>query len=159
VKKKLRIIVVDLPSQIPVAYIGIDFFAHATEDVEKVMEAVKQILPKNRAEEIDFKKSNLKGHHGNPIVLFEAKIEGKELIKAVVESVFSRLSILDKETLRREIEMHVEKGSLYIRLDKQAAFQGIVKFCTVDPIRLRIRFRKGKIEEIVKICEEMGIFA
>jgi len=150
--------VVDLP-QIPVAYIDIEFFAHATEDLEKVMEAVKHILPANRVEEIDFKKNSLKGHHGNPIVFFETKIERKELVKAVIHSVFSRLSELDKEALRKEIKMHVEKGSLYFRLDKQAAFQGVVKLCTVDPIHLRIRFRKGKIEEIVKICEELGILA
>ena len=149
---------VDLP-QIPIAYIDIKFFAHATEDLEKVMEAVRNILPANRLEEIDFKKNSLKGHHGNPIVFFEAKIERKDLVKAVIDSVFSRLSMLDKEILRKEIEMHVEKGSLYLRLDKQAAFQEVVKLGVVDPIRLRIRFRKGKIEEIIRICEELGIFA
>lgn len=148
---------VDLP-QIPVAYIDIEFFAHATEDLTKVMEAIKYILPANRMEEIDFKKDSLKGHHGNPIVFFKAKIEGKELVKAVIGSIFSRLSELDKEALRREFEMHVKKGSLYLRLDKQSAFQGAVKLGAADPIRLRIRFRKGKIEEIIKICEDMGIF-
>jgi RNA binding exosome subunit len=150
--------VINLP-QIPVACIDIKFFAHATEDLEKVMEAVRHILPVNRVEEIEFKKDSLKGHHGNPIVFFETKVEGKELVKAVIDSVFSRLSELDKEVLRREIAMYVEKGSLYLRLDKQAAFQGVVKLGTADPIRLRIRFRKGKIEEIVKICEELGIFS
>jgi hypothetical protein len=150
--------VINLP-QIPVACIDIKFFAHATEDLEKVMEAVRHILPANRVEEIKFKKDSLKGHHGNPIVFFETKVEGKELVKAVIDSIFSRLSELDKEVLRREIAMYVEKGSLYLRLDKQAAFQGVVKLGTADPIRLRIRFRKGKIEEIVKICEELGIFS
>jgi hypothetical protein len=150
--------VINLP-QIPVVCIDIKFFAHATEDLEKVMEAVRHILPANRVEEIEFKKDSLKGHHGNPIVFFETKVEGKELVKAVIDSVFSRLSELDKEVLRREIAMYVEKGSLYLRLDKQDAFQGVVKLGTADPIRLRIRFRKGKIEEIVKICEELGIFS
>ena len=143
--------------QIPVAYIDIEFFAHATEDLEKVMEAVKHILPANRLEEIDFKKNSLRGHHGNPIVFFETKIDGKELVKAVIDSIFSHLSMLDKDVLRREIEMHVEKGSFYLRLDKQAAFQRIVTLGIADPIRLRIRFRKGKIEEIIKICEELGV--
>jgi hypothetical protein len=149
--------VVDLP-QLPVAYIDIEFFAHATEDLEKVLEAVKNILPADRVEEIDLKKNSLRGHHGNPIVFFETKIGGKDLVKAVIDSVFSRLSVLDKEMLRREIEMHVEKGSFYLRLDKQSAFQGVVKLGVADPIRLRLRFRQGKIEEIVKICEELGIF-
>jgi hypothetical protein len=157
VQRQFRIIVIELP-QVPVAYIDIKFFAHATEDLEKVMEAVKHILPANRLEEIDFKKSSLKGHYGNPIVFFEAKIRGKELAKAVIDSVFSRLSVMDKEVLRKEVEMHVEKGSFYVRLDKQAAFQGVIKLCTADPIHLRIRFRHGKIEEMVKICEELGIF-
>jgi RNA binding exosome subunit len=150
--------VVTLP-QIPVAYIDIEFFAHATEDLEKVMKAVRNILPANRVGEIEFEKNNLKGHHGNPIVFFEAKIEGKELVKAVVDSVFLRLNTVDKDVLRREISMYVEKGRFYLRLDKQAAFQGVVKLGAADPIHLRIRFRKGKIEEIVKICEELGIFA
>lgn len=157
-QKRPRIIVIDLP-QTPVAYIDVEFFAHATEDVEKVMEAVKHVLPANRMEEINLKKNSLKGHHGNPIVFFETKIERKDLVKAVIDSIFSRLSMLDKEILRKEIEMHVEKGSLYLRLDKQAAFQGVVKLGVADPIRLRIRFRKGKIEEIIRICEELGIFA
>ena len=157
-QKKRRIIVINLP-KIPVAYIDIKFFAHATEDLEKVREAVKHILPTNRVEEIEFRKNSLRGHHGNPIVFFQTKIERKELVKAVIENISRSLSELDKEVLRREIAMHVEKGSLYLRLDKQAAFQGVVKLGTTDPIHLRIRFRKGKIEEISKICEELGILA
>jgi RNA binding exosome subunit len=150
--------VVYLP-QNPVAYIEIRFFAHATEDLGKVLEAAKNVFPTNRLEEIDFEKSSLRGHHGNPIVFFEAKIEGKETVKDVISSVFSRLSTLDKEALRREIQMHLEKGSLFLRLDKQAAFQRVVKLTTSDPIHLRIRFRKGKAEDVVKICEELGMFA
>lgn len=145
--------------QLPIAYINIEFFAHATENLEKAMEAVKNTLPSDRLGEVDFKRDNLRGHYSNPIVFFATKIEEKDLIKAVVGSVFSRLSSLDKEALRSEIEKHVEKGSLYLRLDKQAAFQGIVKLGNVDPIRLRIRFRKAKIEDIIKICNELGIFS
>ncbi len=143
--------------QIPVAYIDIRFFAHATEDVDKVMEAAQHVLPSDHMEDIVFNKSNLRGHYGNPITLFEAKIKNKETIRALVENLSSHLSELDKETLSREIHLHVEKGSLYVRLDKQAALQGKLKLCTSDPIRLRIRFRKRKIEDIVKTCQELGM--
>jgi len=141
----------------PIAYVDIRFFAHATEDMDKVVEAVHQVLPSDRIEGIVFDKSNLQGHYGNPITLFEAKIKDKETIRALVENLSSHLSELDKETLSREINLHVEKGSLYIRLDKQAAFQGKLKLCTSDPIHIRIRFRKTKIEDIVKICQEIGM--
>ena len=144
-------------SQIPIAYIDIRFFAHATEDVDKVVEAVQHALPSDHMEDIAFKKSNLRGHYGNPITLFEAKIKNKETIKALVDNLSSHLSELDKETLNREIHLHVEKGSLYVRLDKQAALQGKLKLCTSDPIRIRIRFRKRKIEDIVKTCQELGM--
>jgi len=144
-------------SQIPIAYIDIRFFAHATEDVDKVVEAVQHALPSDHMEDIAFNKSNLRGHYGNPITLFEAKIKNKETIRALVDNLSSHLSELDKETLSREIHLHVEKGSLYVRLDKQAALQGKLKLCTSDPIRIRIRFRKRKIEDIVKTCQELGM--
>jgi len=51
----------------------------------------------------------------------------------------------------------VEKGSLYIRLDKQAALQGKIKLVTSDPIHMRIRFRKSKIEDVIQICREIGM--
>jgi len=143
--------------QIPIAYIDIRFFAHATEDLDKVVEAVQHVLPSDHMEDVAFKKSNLRGHYGNPITFFEAKIKNKETIKALVENLSSHLSELDKETVSREIRLHVEKGSLYVRLDKQAALQGKLKLCTSDPIRIRIRFRKRKIEDIVKTCQELGL--
>ena len=143
--------------QISVAYVDIRFFAHATEDADKVIEAVQNVLPSGHTEDIVFNKRNLRGHYGNPITFFEAKIKNKEAIRALVENLSSRLSVLDKETLHREIHLHLEKGSLYVRLDKQAALQGKLKLCTSDPIRLRIRFRKTKIEDIVEICRELGM--
>ena len=144
-------------SQLPLAYIDIRFFAHATEDVNKAVEAVHHVLPSNHVEAIVFNKSNLQGHYGNPITFFEAKIKNKEIIRALVENLSSHLSELDKETLSKEINLHVEKGSLYIRLDKQAAFQGKLTLCKSDPIHIRIRFRKTKIEDIVKTCQELGM--
>ncbi len=149
--------VVAVLPQIPIAYVYIRFFVHATEDLDKVVEAVQRVLPGEYMDDIVFKKANLKGHYGNPITLFETRIKKKEIIKAFVENLSSRLDELDKEMLRREIDLHVEKGSLYVRLDKQAALQGELKLCTVDPIRVRIRFRKTKIEDIVKTCRELGM--
>jgi len=144
-------------SQIPITYIDIRFFVHATEDPNKVTEAVRRLLPTQYIDEIVFKSSNLKGHYGNPITLFETRIKKKEIIKALVENLYSRLSELDKEALLGEIGSHIEKGSLYIRLDKQAAFQGDFELCSADPVRMRIRLRKQKLEDIIKTCQELGL--
>ena len=141
----------------PIAYIDIRFFAHATEDVNKVIQAAQHILPADYVDGISFKRNRLRGHYGNPITLFETRIKGREIIKAFIENLSTSLSRLDKETLLSEIGLHVEKGSLYIRLDKQAALQGDFKLCADDPIRVRIRFRKAKLEDIVKVCREIGV--
>ena len=144
-------------SQLPVAYVDVRFCAHATEDLDKVMEAVQNILPSDHIEDISFKRSNLEGHYGNPITFFETRIKDKETVRALVENLSSNLSSLDKEELGRTIKRYVEKGSLYIRLDKQAAFQGKIKLVTSDPIHIRIRFRKSKIEDVIEICREIGM--
>ena len=144
-------------SKIPIAFIEIRLFAHATEDLNKVTEAVKQILPIDYTEEVEFKRTNLKGHYGNPIILFETKIKERKIIKRFIDSLFSCISVMDKENLLRDISLHVEKGSLYLRLDKQAALCGEIKLCTEDPIRVRIRFRKGGIEDILEVCREFGM--
>jgi len=141
----------------PIAYVDISFFAHATEDENKVIEAVRHLLPAAQVENIVFNKSSLRGHHGNPITLFEAKLEEKETVKAVVGNLSSGLNPLDKESLLREVELHVEKGNLYLRFDKQAAFQGQFKLGVSDPIRVRLRFKKNRLEDIVQICRGIGM--
>jgi len=140
-----------------IAFIDVSLFAHATEDEDKVMRAVQNLFPLKYLDSITFRRQNLHGHHKNPIVLFETRIKDKEIIQTFVENLSSSLSVVDKENLLEEISQYVEKGSLYLRLDKQAAFQGNFKLCTADPIRMRIRFRKSKLEDVVRVCRELGI--
>ena len=141
----------------PITYIDIRFFAHATEDPNKAVEAVQHILPSDYLSNITFSRHNLRGHYGNPITLFETRIRDKKIIKAFIENLSAHLNEFDKETLRKEIYRHVEKGSLYVRLDKQAALQGELKLCIADPIRVRIRFKKAKPQDIIKICQELNL--
>jgi len=144
-------------SQVPIASVDISFFAHATEDENKVIEAARHLLPAAHVENVVFNKTSLRGHHGNPIALFEARVKEKEVVRAVVQNLSSGLSPLDKDSLLREVELHVEKGSLYLRFDKQAAFQGRFKLGISDPIRVRLRFKKSRLEDIVQICREIGM--
>jgi RNA binding exosome subunit len=146
-----------LSSKMPVAYIEVRVFAHATEDEEKVLAAVRNTLPSHVAENLTFKRSNLTGHHGNPIVLFEAKIRDREHAKAFLQKLASSLNSLDKETLANEIEQHIEKGCLYLRLNKQSAYLGEVRLCSTDPIHFRIHFRRMSPKEIAEFCREIGI--
>lgn len=146
-----------MSSKTPVTHIEIRVFAHATEDEDKVLTAVRNTLPPRISENITFKRSSLTGHHGNPIVLFEAKIRDKEEAKAFLQKLASSLSSLDKEVLASEIEQHVEKGCLYLRLDKQSAYLNEIRLCTTDPIHFRIHFKRANLREIVAFCREIGL--
>ena len=141
----------------PIVYVHISFFAHATEDIKKVVEAVQNVLPDKYAHEIDFKSKSLKGYYGNPIILFETKIEDREIIKAVMENFSLGFGEVDKETIIKEINLRVEKGSLYIRLNKQIALQGKVKLGAANPIRIKVRFKKGTLKKIINVCREFGM--
>lgn len=141
----------------PITYIDIRFFAHATEDPNKITEAVQRVLPIDYLSDITFRKRNLRGHYGNPIILFEARIRDKKIIKAFIENLSVHLNKFDKETLRREIDRHFEEGSLYVRLDKQAALQGKLQLCTADPIRVRLRLKKVKHQDIIKAWQELDL--
>lgn len=141
----------------PVTHIDVRVFAHATEDEEKVLFAVRNTLPPQVSESIVFKKSNLAGHHGNPITLFEAKIKEKAHVRAFLERLASGLNILDKETLSSEIEQHIERGCLYLRLDKQSAYLNSFRLSTTDSIHFKIHFKKSDLKEIVNVCRSVGI--
>jgi hypothetical protein len=137
---------------VPIGYIDIRVFAHATEDLDKVLTATRNVLPPEKIDSIIFRKVNLTGHHGNPIVLFQTRIKEKDAVRAVFEKLSSGLSALDKEQLNSEIVQHLEKGNLYIRIDKQSAYLNRIKLSTEDPVHFRIHFKKHTREEVVEVC-------
>lgn len=146
-----------MSSKTPIRYIDIRVFTHATEEADKVLNAVRNILPPELIETVVFKKTNLTGHHGNPIMLFETKIKEKDGAQAVFEKLSSGLSTLDRELLNSELEQHLEKANLYLRLDKQSAYLNELKLCSADPIHFRIHFTRHRREEILDICRKFGL--
>jgi len=146
-----------LSSRVPIAYIDIRVFAHATEDTEKVLSAVHNVFPTELGDKVAFKKTSLTGHYRNPLILFETRVKEKDAVKAVFEKLASDLGSLDKELLNNEIKQRLDKGNLYIRIDKQSAYLNELKLCSTDPIRFRIHFKKSNPEEIVKVCKKFGM--
>lgn len=148
---------VGLSSKNPIAYIELRVFSHATEDTEKVQTAVRNTLPAEVPDALIFKRSNLTGHHGNPITLIEAKIKDKNSVLPAFEKLARSLHGLDKESLRSAVQQHIEKGNLYIRLDKQSAFLGELRLSQTDPIHLKIHFKKPDPQEVINVCRKAGL--
>jgi hypothetical protein len=141
----------------PIGYVNIRVLAHATEDQDRVIQAVRNTLTSELTETTVFKKTDLTGHHGNSITLIQTELSDRQLLMGLFESIGRRLTSLDKERLNAEIDQHLEKGNLYLRFDKQHAFLGELRFSSNDPIHFKVHFRNKTADEIVTICKEAGL--
>ena len=65
--------------------------------------------------------------------------------------------MLDKELLANEFSQHLDKGNLYLRLDKQSAYLNEFRLGSTDPIHLRIHFKKSGTQQVVGVCREFGL--
>ncbi len=144
-------------SKLPIGYVNIRVFAHATEDQERVLTAVRNILPEELWESAVLRTTGLAGHHGNPITLVEVVLAEREKLMAMLKKIGDNLTSLDKETLNAEMSLHLEKGNLFLRFDKQQAFLGQLRFSSNDPVHFKIHFRNKTAEEIIAICKEAGL--
>jgi RNA binding exosome subunit len=81
------------------------------------------------------------------------------VLLAALEKIGSGLTALDKEMLTNEVELHLEKGNLFLRFDKQRAFLGELQFSLNDPIHFKIHFRNRTVEEIIEICRQAGLLS
>jgi RNA-binding protein len=146
-----------MSSKPPIAYIDIRVFAHATEEPVKVQTAVINLFPTDLAENLIFQKTDLTGHHGNPIILFTAKLTDKKMLPEALKKIGKDLGVLDKEELNQDIKLHLEKGNLYLRFDKQSAFMGLLKFSQIDPIHMKIHFKNKTTQEIIEFSKQIGL--
>jgi RNA binding exosome subunit len=146
-----------MSSKLPIGYIDIRVSAHATENPDKVEAAAKNLFPEELGETLVFQKTKLTGHHSNPIILFTAKLTERKLLPLVLEKFGANLNTLDKEQLNQDIKLHLEKGNLYLRFDKQAAFLGLLKLTQNDPIHLKIHFKDRTAQEIVELTKQSGL--
>jgi hypothetical protein len=131
----------------------VDVLAHATEDEEKVLKSLREVLP----DEVACERTVLRGHYGNPIVKIEGKCRGRK-----AQEVFDRLiGRMGKEELEKVVEDLERKidGScrLHLRLCKQEAFEGRLRLATGDDVihlRVKIAARPARPERAAEVLRE-----
>ena len=145
-----------------IASIEIVTYSHATENTERVLKALRNILPETMLEEVEFGEEELTGYYGNPIKILRARVTEKEAINQIVALFASNLSSSDKLSLGQEMRLKDERDrDLFIRLDKQAAYLGKMQLSSRDPIKIRFRFKlhpKG-YKKFFEVYQEMGLIA
>jgi len=111
--------------------------AHATEDEQRVLEALRTLLP----EAVEVSQSKLKGHHGNPITGFEARVNRRILLRELWERVVAKLRAGELDNIRNILPARIDESCrLYLRFDKQLAYLGeLVLAGSGDAIHLKLK--------------------
>ncbi len=133
--------------------VEISAIAHATDDLEKVQAALTKILPESLKGRQLFTRRYLEGHYRNPITTFEARLTKPAEVEEFTTSFFRHLTKSEKLRIERDLALHSDmEGNLYVRIDKQKAFGGVVELGEEDPIRVRFKFNRlsGEATELMK---------
>lgn len=126
----------------------INIIIHATEDENKVLNAVLNTLKINN-KKININRRSVSGHFGNPIMFISISI--KEDVFSIVENIINNLDLPDKIKLINELEEYFEGSKLYLRLDKQAICVGKIRLSESESIRLLFRgIKKDKVRKLLE---------
>lgn len=114
---------------------------HATEDADRVLQALAQVFPgRQLPSKADTRRFH--GHHGNEIRMVEVSFRGAS-VRSLLEHLWKSLSSFDRAWILDTLDKHLESsGVLHLRLDKEEAFRRILKMNEQDPIKIQLSFEK-----------------
>ena len=106
-------------------------FCHATEDEEKVVAAIRTLLPEG-----EVRREKFEGHFGNPLVSLAVRADSA----AAMKGFWRRIAALGKEELARELESRIDEDTVFhLRVDKQEAYLGRIARPAGDVIDVRAK--------------------
>ena len=134
--------------RVPFHYIDLRTFCYATEDEKRVEAALRQFLP----EEFEIDRVENTGHHGDRIVILSARVETADRMRVVLDQLAALDSI---DRVLDELDERVDDNcSFFLRLDKQAAFNGLVRLGEGITFRAKVEAYPAKHEKAVANARE-----
>lgn len=128
--------------------------AHATEDEQRVLRALRALLP----EVVEVQRSKLEGHHGNPIIVFEAKVDRRPILRDMWKQMTARLRAGELEKIRDILSLRTDESChLYLRFDKQLAFSeelALTESGDAIHLKLKVAAFPAKREVAIKLVEK-----
>lgn len=124
-------------------------FIHVTEDFNKVIKAVESLIPPKLRDGKNIEVEDTYGHYDNPIRIARISFRNPEQAIQAFAWIWKGFSDFDKEYIIRNLELHLdEKLRLYMRLDKQEAFLGLVRLSSSDDVIKVVFSFKGSKEAL-----------
>jgi hypothetical protein len=140
--------------EFPFSSAVVSVHAHATEDEERVLKAMRTLLP----EAVEIRRSKLEGHHGNPITVFETRIGRKALLRELWGRLLTKLRAGELENIRSILQRRMDEVCrLYLRFDKQLAYREVLVLTdSGDAIHLKLKVAAfpPKPEVAVRLVEK-----
>lgn len=139
-------------------------FSHATEDEVKVQDALTFIALANHAidaERIEIEKIENSGHYGEPLRIISAKVNRNKDCVTILEFMRSSLAEADISHLISGLDELIDDGcTFYLRFDKQAASEGILKICESSAaIACRIKVKVYPAKKELAVSSMRGFFS
>jgi len=125
-------------------------FIYGTENEEKVKKAVKTLFP-NSSPQIE----ETEGYYNNPVLILHDKIEKKSNIKDFLKILKQLPSSNILDDLDRKMD---DKGNLFLRFDKQKAYQGdlqIVEHGDSIHVKIKMAAYPARKEPAIKIARKL----
>ncbi|AFL94761.1 hypothetical protein CL1_0553 [Thermococcus cleftensis] len=140
-------------------HVRITTFIQATEDEDKVLEAIATFIP----DEIDdddvlFDVDETTGFFGNPIKVVNVEIKRSRAVRKFIDHFRELLSEDDRRYLLENLDEKVdEEGTLYVRFNKQKAYLGepeIDEGGDTIQVRIKVKAFPMRKEAVVKAVRE-----
>lgn len=142
----------------PIAEVLINAFCHATEDLEKVRKAMLNFIPELYRSRVVISEDILEGYYGNRILNLKIYIFDVEIIRNIIDFICRNIHETDKRLLSRTFLSRLDSsGNLYLRFDKGAAYNGLLRlYDGSDIVRVVIKFKVAK-KLIKDFCADIGL--
>ena len=112
------------------------FEFHATEDKDRVINQVSSVLIVDKDE---FESENLLGHWGNQIEMIKGSLKGK-FANDIASNILTALDTYDRKKILYSLDDYVDdKGTLYLRLDKQKICEGKIELSDIDSLKMKFK--------------------
>ena len=135
---------------VPFHYVDLRAFCYVTEDEKRVASALRTFLP----EEFDLERAESAGHHGDRILVLSARVENADGMRTVL-SALEDLPDADRQRLEAELDQRVnENCAFFLTVDKQAAFNGKVRFGDGLTLRAKVEAYPAEREAAVENTRE-----
>ncbi|WP_297507171.1 RNA-binding protein [Thermococcus sp.] len=140
-------------------HVRITTFIQATEDEDKVLEAIATFIPEEIDEEdVLLDVSETTGFFGNSIKVVNVEIKRSRAVRAFLKHFKELLSEEDKKYILEHLDEKVdEEGTLYVRFNKQKAYLGeaeVDEGPDVIQVKIKVKAFPMRKEAVVKAVRE-----